>query len=193
MNIFSAIVLSGSLTALAGIFLLRFAWGMRLRSRPLLAMAWGLLLASLVLGAWAYGAWGLSVVSLAAMGGAFVLLAQAAISSPRGKGSPSERRANILPDSGEELFIGRRILTFVLTVPLSMAVAMLMAMAARTITGWLNWHDANGNVLALFLLPICWTFLVFGLLMMSRRRSQATLLIVPGMLCAGIFWLGSTI
>lgn len=191
MNILSAIVLLGSLVALAGIMLLRVAWGRPLRSVPVLAAAWALLAAGLVLGAWANGAWGLSIVSLSAMGGAFAILVQAAITSKRGKDRPSERRANILPDGDEPLFIGRRMLTFLLAVPLAMAVALLIALAGRVVAGWSGWHEANANVLTLFLLPVCWAILAFALLMTSRRWTQVMLLIVPGTIGAGIVWLGS--
>ena len=191
MNVFSAIVLSGSLAAVAGVTLLRVAWGRPLRSAPLLCAAWALVAAGLVQGAWANGAWGLSIVSLSAMGAAFAVLALAIVTSKPGKDRPSERWANILPDGAGSLFIGRRIFTFLLAVPLAMAAALLIALGGRAVAGWSGWHEANANVLAIFLLPVCWAILAFALLMTSRRRFQAMLLIVPATIGAGILWLGS--
>jgi len=182
----SALLWGGGAVAIAGVLLLRSAWSLGRRSVPLNAAAWGLLLIGLLGGAQAAGAWGLSVVSLAAMGCAFALLAHAGLTAPAGKANPSKRRAHALPNSGEPLHLGRRFGTFALTVPAALAVAVLVALAARVLAGYAGWHEADGNVLAFFLTPVIWAILLFALLMQADRRGQILLLLLPAA-AGGIF------
>src|SRR3546814_11082993 len=78
----------------------------------------------------------------------------------------------MLPVKGEPRRIGRRLLTFLVTVPLAMLTSLLAALAARSLAGLGGWAEADGNGLTLLLLPLLWGILAFALLMMPRRRTQ---------------------
>lgn len=172
---------SGIAAAVVAVLLLRVAWSRPRRSLPLNGAAWGLLFAGLFAGADAHGAWGLSIVSLSAIGCALLLLGHAALTARAGKAKPSERRAHALPDRGEPLRLGRRFGTFLLGVPAALIVSLVVALAARALAGLVGWKEADGNVLALFLTPTIWVTLLFMLLMRTDRRGQAVLLTVPAM------------
>lgn len=167
---------AGGLAGMAAVLGLRAAWSRKHRSAPANAMCWGLLLLALALGWGAARAWGMAVVSLAATGCAFLLLGHAALAAPAGKASASTRRVHMLPEKGESLRLWRRIATFILCVPVALAVALLLALAARALTDSAGWAEADSNVLALFLMPLCWALLLFALLMSQGRRGQARLL-----------------
>src|SRR3546814_3589255 len=81
--------------------------------------AWALLLVGAALGIAGNGAWGAAMASLFGMGMAALLLAQAAAASRPGKTRASDRKAHMLPVKGEPRRIGRRLLTFLVTVPRS--------------------------------------------------------------------------
>lgn len=183
MDAAASMVWIGSALAIAGIALLRFAWRQKRRSPRLNLLSWGLVGGGVWLGAAATGAWGVAIVSLAATGCAFVLLTHAAITARPDKARPSARRANLL-DEDEPLGLGRRLVTFVLTVPLALAVALALGVAGRALAGLAGWHEANGNVLTLFLMPVAWALLAFLLLMVSRRRTQVYLLLAPALFSA---------
>lgn len=175
----TALLWGGAAGAVAAISLLRLAWSRPRRSLPLNAAAWGLLALGLLGGAQAAGAWGLSIVSLAATGCAFLLLGHAALTAPAGKAKASARRAHALPDTGEPLYLGRRFATFLLSVPAALIASLLLALAGRGLAGMAGWREADSNVLALFLTPIVWSVLLVALLMKTERRGQAALLAVP--------------
>lgn len=170
---------SGAAAAMAAVLLLRLAWSRPRRSVPLNAAGWGLLLLGLLAGAREEGAWGLSVISLVAMGCAFALLAHAALTAPANRAKPSARRAHALPDRGEALRLGRRFGTFALAVPAALCSALLVTLAARSLAGLADWHQADANVLAFFLMPVIWSILLFMLLMKTDRREQVMLLVLP--------------
>src|SRR3546814_1274144 len=60
----------------------------------------------------------------------------------------------MLPVKGEPRRIGRRLLTFLVTVPLAMLTSLLAALAARSLAGLGGWAEADGNGLTLLLLPL---------------------------------------
>lgn len=169
----------GSVLAAAGVAVLRLAWGRPKRSVALNAAGWALLALGLVVGGMANGAWGVAIVSIVATACAFLALTHAGITSKRNGAKASVRRANLLDAAGEPLHLGRRLATFLLTVPLALGVALLVGLAARTLAGLGGWHEANGNVLTLFLMPVVWAVLLFLLLMTPGRRKQALYLLVP--------------
>lgn len=167
---------AGGLTAAAAVLGLRAAWSRQHRSAPANAICWGLMLLALAIGWGAAGAWGMAVVSLAATACAFLLLGQAAVAAPVGKVSTSSRRVHMLPEKGEPLHLWRRIATFLLCVPVALAVSLLLALAARAMADAAGWTEADSNVLALFLMPLFWSLLLFALLMTHDRRVQGRLL-----------------
>lgn len=165
--------------AVAAILLLRYAWSRPRRSVPLNGAAWVLLLAAVVLSAAAAGAWGVAITSLVATFAAALCLAQAALMAPAGKANASNRRANMLPQMGEPMHIGRRFVTFLITVPGAFLTVLIVSVASRGLTGPLGWHEADANVLSLFLVPVLWCILATLLLIWPGRRTQLLLLVIP--------------
>jgi hypothetical protein len=160
----------------AGVAALRFAWSLARRSAVWNGIGWGLLALSAVAAGQTEGAWGVAVAALFAMGAATVLLAAAAVRSPRGRAAASNRRVGLLPEGAEPRRIGRRFGTFALVILAGFAAAVSLAMGVRGLAGLLGWSEANANALALFATPLTWAVLVTGLLMQTRRRSQFTTL-----------------
>lgn len=170
------------LAALSGIAALRLSWARPRRSVALNTLGWGLLLGSILCGCLAYGAWGASVAALCAMGLAMLLLAAAAIMSPPSRQARSaERRVGMLPESGEPLGLGRRAVTFALTVIAAFAASVCAGLGLRQIWFTLGHNEANANVIALFAVPIVWTALAYLLLMARSRRSQLVMLLVAAL------------
>lgn len=179
----------GSTLTVAAIAMLRYAWGQPKRSAKLNAAAWALLAAALTLAAEASGAWGVAIAALAGTGTAFVMLAWAALTAPRGRAKPLERSVHLL-DSGAPLDIGRRLLTFLITVPLALIVSFELGLAARTLAEEAGWGDADGNVLMLLAMPLAWAVLMVALLMTARRRTQAALLLAPAVASGTVLLIG---
>lgn len=180
----------GIAMAVGAVLLLRVSWQRAVRSAIFNAVAWALLLAALFVGAWDAGAWGLTVVSIGAISAALVLLGWAAWMSPRGKSKASSRRVNMLPEPGEPRMIGRRVLTFVLTVPLAFLVVMLVSVAARGVAVSLGWNEADANVLTLLLLPLLWAVLMALMLLETRRMRQYAMLALPVLVSGGVLIAG---
>ena len=161
----------------AGVAVLRFAWGMPRRSPVGNGIGWGLLSVAAIGAALAEGAWGVAVAALCATLAAFAMLAVAGLRSPAREAKGSSRRVGLLPEKGEPRRIGRRTVTFLLTVVAGFAVSVGLGLALRGLGGLLGWSEANANVIALFSVPMVWSVLVFALLMQRTRRAQvATLL-----------------
>lgn len=156
----------------AGVGVLRYAWSLRRRSRAANGIGWGLLLLASIGGGAAHGAWGVAVVALWAMLGAFAGLAVAGVRSPAGREKTSNRRTGKLPEESEWRRIGGRIVTFLLVIVAGFAVSVGLGLAVRGLGGLLAWSEANSNVLALYSVPVLWSVLVFALLMQRTRRSQ---------------------
>lgn len=175
----------GAASGAIAIALLRLAWSRKERSHGLNGASWALLGAAALAGGAAAGAWGIAIVSLFAMGAAFIALAVAGVTAPAGRAKASNRRVGLLPEQGEPRRIGRRVGTFLLTIVAGLAVSVGLGLAVRGLGGLLGWSEANANVWALFTVPVAWSVLVFALLMQGSRRTQfATLLAcsVPALL-----------
>lgn len=88
----------------------------------------------------------------------------------------------------QESSFSRPATTLLLCVPVALAVALLLALAARVLANAAGWTEADSNVLALFLMPLCWSLLLFALLMTHDRRAQggllAALAIIPILILA---------
>lgn len=172
--------------AVVAVLLLRRAWGRADRSLSLLGGAWGLMLLGLIAGGVGHGAWGVAMVSLALMLSAFACLAVAGWTAPPDKARPSQRRAHMLPDEGEPLGLGRRVLTFIMTVPLALIASLALGLAIRVLVAASGGGEANANVATLFLTPLLWSILIVLLLLTARRRTQWLMLGAP-MLAGGLF------
>lgn len=180
----------GFLVVIGAVGLLRASWLRPVRSIALNAAAWGLLIVALTLGAIDAGAWGMATVSIGAMVAALALLGWAALRSPAGRAQPSNRRVNMLAEPGEPRWIGRRVVTFLLTVPLTFAVVVLAGVAARGLAVFAGWNEADGNALMLFLLPFVWAILMSVLLLETRRSRQCAMLAVPALISTGLLLAG---
>jgi hypothetical protein len=167
-----------ALGAIGGVGLLRFGWGQAKRSIPLNTGGWLLIALAAIIGWAGAGMWGASVAALAGMGAAAVLLAVAAARSPKGRAKASNRRVKLLPERGEKLRIGGRLLTFLLTAPLAMALAVGLGVALRGLAIGLGASEANANTLGLFFPPIAWGLIAFVLLIQERRRMQALVVLI---------------
>ncbi|NVD28550.1 hypothetical protein HUO14_11615 [Parasphingorhabdus flavimaris] len=171
--------LTGSACAIAAVLVLRFSWARPLRSRPLNTAGWFLIAVSIAAG-WSFaGAWGVTVMLLWMTMAAFFILAFAAWKSPPARRKPSNRRAGMLPESGEPLRLGSRFITFFLVALAAMVSSVALAIATRWIALIADASDANANVLALFAAPLGWTILAFLILMSDSRKCQLAILAVP--------------
>ncbi|GAY20842.1 hypothetical protein [Sphingobium fuliginis] len=185
----SLLLWTSALLAAAAVCLLRFSWGRALRSAPLNAAAWGLLAFALTMGMAGGGAWGVAMVTLAALAMAFCCLALAAATAPPGKTGASNRRAHMLPEGQEPLRIGGRMVSFLLSVPGAMLVALILGLAARGTARALGAHEADGNVLMLFLMPLLWAVMAMLILLWPQRRRQVGLLTAPALLGLAMLWM----
>ena len=168
----------GSALGAMGVGVLRRAWALPVRSPMMNGGGWALMLAGLVLGASGAGAWGVAIAAQVAMVTACLFLAHAAIVSRRPKRAAADRET---PSAKAPLRLGGRLLTFLLTVPLALAVSLLIGVAARGLAGLAGWPDADGNVLALLILPLAWAVLATALLMSEKRRTQGLVLLLPAL------------
>jgi len=179
----------GALAAAGAVCMLRLAWGRVQRSVSLNGAAWALLAFALAMGMRGAGAWGIAIVTLAALAAAFFCLTIAAVTAPPGKAHTSNRRAHMLPEGREPLRIGGRLLSFLLSVPGAMLVAMILGLAARNMAGALGAPEADGNVLMLFLMPLLWALLAMLVLLWPNRGRQLALLAVPALLGLATLWM----
>jgi hypothetical protein len=163
--------------AVGSVALLRIGWARPRRSAGLNAAGW-LALALATAFAWAgAGMWGVSIATLAGMSAAAALLALAAARSPRGKASASNRRVRMLPERGERLRIGGRLLTFAIAAPLGLTLAVGLGVALRGLVMALGGSEANANALGLLLPPLAWGVIAWLLLIQQRRRAQALIVL----------------
>jgi hypothetical protein len=155
----------GTLFAILSIGTLRTAWSRPRRSVTLNTVGWGLLLAGLLVSAQAHGAWGITVAGLAATGTALLLLLPDAVMR---RVPPKPALTRSVPERAP-LKLGRRVVTFLLTVPLGFAVSLALAVGGYVLADLAGWHPANSVMLALMLLPILWA--IFATLLLMKRPA----------------------
>lgn len=193
MNGASPVSWIGIAAIVVAVLQLRRAWGLPRRSVMQNGIGWALMLTGAVFALAGDGAWGLTVAALGGMATAALLITHAGWMSPRSKARAPDRRAHILPEGDEPRHILRRLLTFLLVVPLGFAASLLAALGARALAGMAGWNDADGNAMALLLLPVFWSFLIFWLLMRPRRREQFAWLAAPAITGLGLVWIGGAL
>lgn len=193
MSSTAPLVWFGAATIVAAVLQLRRAWRLPRRSAVQNGIAWALMLAGMILALAGDGAWGLALVSLFGMVAAALLLAYAGWTAPASKARASDRKAHMLPETGEPRHIGRRLLTFLITVPLAFAASLLAALGARALAELAGWSDADGNAMTLLLLPLIWGVLAFWLLMLPHRRAQWACLAVPAAAGLGLIFMGGAV
>ena len=162
--------------ALGGIAVLRAAWARNTRSPMLTVAGWGLLAVSTLAGGMLGGAWGVAAAWMVAMAAALVAIAHAGAKAPRSaRASTPTRKAGIAPP-GEPLHLGRRMLTFVIAVPLALASSIAFAVGLRAALVLLGAGEANANAVGLFAVPLAWGILACVVLMRERRGAQVATL-----------------
>lgn len=170
-----AAILAAAGAAMAGVAVLRLSWGRPQRSAALNAAGWAVLGAGAGLSWIAAGAWGMAVAMLAATAAAGLALARSAAETPRGG-----RRAAPLANDNAPLAAasgwGRGLVTFLITGPLALMVAVAAALALRALMLRAGAPEADGNVLVLGLVPLGWAILTSVLLLTARRAHQGALL-----------------
>ncbi len=182
---------TGSAAAICGVGVLRVSWSLKHRSTIANLIGWALLLAACVAGGIAAGAWGMSVVSLVAMGLAAAILGWAAATSPAGRSKSPDRRVRMLPNGNGHLQIGKRLVTFALVIVAGFAASVALAIALRAGTLGLGWSEADANATALFAVPLVWGVLATIMLMLETRRQQimalmaTSLPLVPALIAGG--------
>lgn len=184
------LLIVASVSAACGNAALRFAWSRPRRSTAWNAGGWGLLALSVLAGWTGAGAWGVAVACLWGMGAAMLLLAHAAWTSPVASGAKaSNRRVNMLPQPGEPLRLGGRILTFLIVAILAMIVSIGVSVALRALLFLSGMSEANAAMMAFFAMPLVWTWLCYALLMEEGRAAQWRMLsiyAVPGLIMLGM-------
>lgn len=114
----------------------------------------------------------MAVTSLSPMASACLLLAIAGLGSAPSKLKASNRRAGILPERGEPLRIGTRLLTFALVGLLAASFGVGIAVALGALLASAGMSEANAYALALQLMPVIWAVIAFAVLMQPSRRGQ---------------------
>lgn len=85
----------------------------------------------------------------------------------------------MLPEAGEPLRLGGRVITFLLIVLGAMISSIALAITTRWLALLMGASEGNANVLALFAAPLGWTILAFLILMTNGRRRQLVILSIP--------------
>jgi hypothetical protein len=83
----------------------------------------------------------------------------------------------MLPERGERLRIGGRLLTFAIAAPLGLTLAVGLGVALRGLVMALGGSEANANALGLLLPPLAWGVIAWLLLIQQRRRAQALIVL----------------
>ncbi len=175
-------------TGIAGVGILRWSWSRKGRHTAANALGWLLLLLSVILGGVEAGAWGVAIVSLAAMGLAMVLLGWAAMRSQKNGGGKSGRRTNARGEAKQPLRVASRVFTFGIVAIGGLAASIAFAVAVRIGTTLAGWSEADANATALVIAPLVWGIIISVLLMQTSRRLQyCTLAIVTLPLIPALF------
>ncbi|WP_394652141.1 hypothetical protein [uncultured Sphingomonas sp.] len=164
--------------AIAGILLVRQGWGAK---RGVALGGWAAVGAAVVLLAAGDGAWGIAVGATVAMLVAFGLLAREGLRTAPTRTPPQRQPASVtLPHRA--LGVGRRLLVFVLVVPVGVAASYVFAMGAEGAAARLGWHPADRTAIAFVTAPVAWTVLVSVQLI----QPGPSRMVLPPAVCAAI-------
>lgn len=161
-----------------GVLLIRQGWGAR---RGVAIAGWGTVAAAIALLATADGAWGIAVGATAAMLAAIALLAREAVRTAPTR-TPAAREPASVTLPHRALGVGRRLLVFVLVVPVGAAAAYMFAMGAEGAAARLGWHAADRTALAMATAPVAW--MVIGSVQLIQ--SGPIPMVVPPVVFAAI-------
>jgi hypothetical protein len=149
-------IVAALIAILAGIALIRLGWGGR---RGAAGVGWALGVAGLVALTARDGAWGLAIGTVAGIAAALACVLYAGWTSPaRAQRAPREAPAILLPRRWHDL--GRRVLVFVLVVPIAFCAAQWLAFAAQGVARRAGVNDADTMVMTLLLQPMLWAVLM---------------------------------
>lgn len=169
----AALLAVAGLSAACGSGALRYSWSLPRRSILWNSVGWGCYGLAGILGWRSAGAWGVAIAALVAMAVIIPILAYSAFNAPPAGGAkPSSRRVHMLPENGEPLHLGGRILTFLIVALMALLVSIGIGLAARALLLALGATAANASVMSFFVMPLAWAILAYMLLMHESRVVQ---------------------
>lgn len=170
--------LAVALSALAlAVVLIRLGWG---GYKGLSSAGWALAALSLAWLTWSGGAWGLATGVTAGAIFALVLVLYAGAVSPQ----RAAKRATTSPPArlaGSPQGITRRVLVFLLVVPISFVAAQWLAFAINTVIKGAAPLDANSVSTMMFVQPVVWAILMAWQMVLTGPRQM---LVPPALVAA---------
>lgn len=153
---FAVVIAAALIVILVAVALVRLGWGGR---RGAAGLGWALGLAALVALTTRDGAWGLAIGTVTGIAAALAFVLHAGWTSPaKVRRAPREAPAILLPRRWHDL--GRRVLVFVLVVPIAFSAAQWLAFAVQAVARRAGAGDADTMVMTLLLQPILWAVLM---------------------------------
>lgn len=144
------------LAIVAAMLLIRVGWAGR---RGAAAAGWAIAVAALFALASRDGAWGLAVGTVVGIAAALALVLHEGWRSPAKVQRPTREAPSImLPQRWSDG--GRRVMVFVLVVPVAFVAAQWLAFGAQALARRAGMHDADTLVMTLFLQPTLWSVLM---------------------------------
>ena len=129
------------LLILVAVALVRLGWGGR---RGVAGAGWALGIAALLMLAARDGAWGLAIGTVTGIAAALAFVLHAGWTSPaKTRRAPREAPAILLPRRWHDL--GRRVLVFVLVVPIAFCAAQWLAFAVQAVARRAGAGDARSE------------------------------------------------
>ncbi len=160
-----------SIAIIAAMALVRYGWG-----GPSMAAwgGWALALAALLVLGVQDGAWGIAVGIVTGTLAALAIVLHAGLTSPAKARRPSREAPSIalprrLPD------LGRRLVVFVLVVPIAFAAAQWLAFGSQALARHAGAGDADTFVLTTMLQPIAWA----ALMSWQMTRADPSAMVLP--------------
>lgn len=87
----------------------------------------------------------------------------------------------MLPESGEPLRIGGRMLTFVLVTFAAALLAVGLSVGLSSLGRIAGWSEADRNAAAFLFMPLAWAAIAFSILMQGRRQGQIKVLLATSL------------
>lgn len=140
----------------AAMVLVRLGWS---SSRQAAYLGWMLAAGALVMLTASAGAWGLAIATVVAMILALTMVLYAGWTAPiRMRRAGIEAASVTLPRLSGDL--ARRVIVFVLVVPVAFVAAQLLAFGIQAVARRAGIGDADATASTLFLQPLIWTALI---------------------------------
>ncbi len=160
----------GLFLAAIGLVLVRIGWE---RRRAIAFAGWTAVTAAIALLARADGAWGIAMGGVVAMATALLLVLTAGCTSPaRTRRAPREAPSVSIPRRRHDLI--RRVVVFILVVPVGFVAAQWLAFGAQAAARHAGLGESDATVLTLFLQPVLWlTIMAVQMTRADARRMIA--------------------